>query len=1039
MYLDNYFNSHTGKLTDISTYHSNYSGYIHLTVEFDDGFNSKGNYANQLVMQDFKPLGKRLGRLNLSQYLGQKITITRIENTTVFLFYLPDRDNGIPIGVISQSLDEWEDAETEELWKCYQQGCSTDDLAKIFGRDEREQIIPQINSLLKNRINYTPIHPKGGLSNFLSCPPNCMYVVGASTDGRTGEWKSSNEGGKMGEEESLFKIARKVDVKNDRPFQTILSFTINNETGKIENTRDGALKISDKIEEKLQKSLVDENSFLGANIKRLEKKESYYVWIRLEDFDKDGNYHSYYYAISDEEDTLHRFRDRDGEFLRYIMYLKSQLSHEHNELLKKQEQEIKRQSIKSAIAFIMSRNMSHNLGSHYLDYTQSDLSELSQTLKDKFLDSVDHQTSKKKNYRANFESLIKETQRSYYFIKGSEKTLEFIRNRMYYLATITDNTFSQPLPVQLTSEILPAIITTEDNDFTNFYLKNLVRSEDYSDHDERYGAISVEVNEQESLNSLNEISVALPLGSVSSHAIYNIIENFIRNSAKYQCGSCDKPKDLNFKIIINEGKELGDLVVKVHDDKKQGNKLHKDGKTLVEWLNGRLTNLHFINADDNINNDDKGLKEMLLSSFWVNARHDGKSISEVVYDFEKGSEDRKLEFLEKYGFTFILADDKESLGIKFHLNQHFKVLSYQEREKYPYLTSDIVTVPDEATHEWHYVREFNNSERFDELDSAINNSVAAEASGEDYNNTINLLSAIEHNLALNIDPFIVDMNDTCEEDYYENNNTQAIVFSTHMSSKTSDLGNKRDVEDRYKAYAYYDSISGSNFTKQLEDFYLSTYNGSHFKSWNSKYTSILIKESALTRIAIIDECFFNTTDFTTIDNYRTKEQIKGTSLELDFRNIQLLNISESNTKNIYSFPSIGFEKEKPSENTEEHFVGNSFRNVGIPFKQNGKDYYWPHFISIHFGIIQKLLGHREFSKENVNSIIDSILKSLNYAEGKKYIRIAIHTGRGSLSEEQKKALADYCIIPRETLRAAFNNSKYILCQLFNNLKYKTQK
>ena len=133
--------------------------------------------------------------------------------------------------------------------------------------------------------------------------------------------------------------------------------------------------------------------------------------------------------------------------------------------------------------------------------------------------------------------------------------------------------------------------------------------------------------------------------------------------------------------------------------------------------------------------------------------------------------------------------------------------------------------------------------------------------------------------------------------------------------------------------------------------------------------------------------------------------------------------------------------------------GNNFRNG----KENTL------FLSIHLGLIEKMLKNSEWlnceitnrlasknasarksqkvtdrlSKERVEEFM-SILKEKFIStdnEGNNELFIAIHSGRGNFSKELEGPLKTYPFITLSAIENAFNNSKYLLSQVFYNTVY----
>ena len=265
--------------------------------------------------------------------------------------------------------------------------------------------------------------------------------------------------------------------------------------------------------------------------------------------------------------------DKIRDYIRFFQLISDSISIciAHNIMREKQLKE----SIKSAISAIMSRNMSHNLGSHYMYYTKAYLERLANTADDIAPD-----------------------------IRGAAKVLGYVQARMDYLATVISNDKYPYGAVNFKSQIFDELtiddfshrhfILEKDKPkrITNFLLKNLILSENFTrpevtddteltnksnqlflhvkllEGDKKYSHFTgtwhtkkikwvlekkikpTMATEEDVKNLLSSLNIALPGGSMSCHALFNVIENFIRNSAKYLQNDNKKDEGLICTIAI---------------------------------------------------------------------------------------------------------------------------------------------------------------------------------------------------------------------------------------------------------------------------------------------------------------------------------------------------------------------------------------------------------------------------------------------------------------------------------------------------------
>jgi len=182
---------------------------------------------------------------------------------------------------------------------------------------------------------------------------------------------------------------------------------------------------------------------------------------------------------------------------------------------------------KSEISSIMSRNMSHNIGSHVL---------ASPELLDKAFDNVSEDSSQRE---------IKKEKDKVQAIHN------FLQQRMDFIARIISYTPSWREPMFFCRDLLDGLLSQE------LLLGYLVKDQGYKREDISFyvhykgscrkfdvgGSHSLTNNLSEANDfsgcsasedsALEDFLVAIPGGSIGAHAFYDILENVMRNSAKY--------------------------------------------------------------------------------------------------------------------------------------------------------------------------------------------------------------------------------------------------------------------------------------------------------------------------------------------------------------------------------------------------------------------------------------------------------------------------------------------------------------------------
>lgn len=770
-----------------------------------------------------------------------------------------------------------------------------------------------------------------------------------------------------------------------------------------------------------------------------------------------------------------------------------------------------KESVKSAVAAIMSRNMSHNLGSHYLYYTKMQLSAMA---------------DKHKEFAPD--------------IRGAARVLGYMQARMDYLATIVSGDkypygsvfFKGQIFDELTIDDFSKRHFEEDaaepdriyKRTTNYLLQNLILSEDFTrgpilddlpnlleeknENDEitkKRKNIRLQIRIGDSQDGLftglpdilhqkkerkvkleiSKICMALPGGIMSIHAFFNVVENLIRNSAKYM--KEDFKEELVETIAITElsegesksGKPLPFRYQFVIYDNKGNAFAPCASKSLIDKMNDELVDLKILNDKNELDKSNKGLKEMLFSTLWMRSYTRKESLADILARWDRMSvrsdEERsnKRSEISEHAFEYVAVDENGkviktkgapktgasdrqnlNLGIRFELPKYRmmenldvdKIDENRLKEKGVNNFTDMICVgpncQDISELKTVFTRVYDKGFAHDE---------------EDAEEAVDILRDILSRRFPDIDEYKICMDPEQEKDYDKcDKKTRGIYFKRHEKRL-----------DEMKKYAYCEAISGENFTSTMLNIFSNSFIVSEdqivrgvkeektnteetpkksifdwlfggkrqteetkqekpkpkvreigdFKDGASEYFALKIKESALTRITLVDERFFN--------DMRTRDQEEF----LTCRNIRILNL-----KNAGSL----------SENTEragcktgdclvvkDMFDGNDFCD--------GKDA--THFLSIHLGMIEKIVKddsawvkaqHMESEKltQRVNKLMGMIKKAFQTEQGELFI--SIHSGRGNFSKELDESLKEYRFISVSAIESVYSDSKFLLAQLFYN-------
>ena len=393
------------------------------------------------------------------------------------------------------------------------------------------------------------------------------------------------------------------------------------------------------------------------NVLKLKDNESSWVWLIHFDRDVDLNntgktkYLSFILVVCEAKEDLDTVIEKRLEFLNIIALIKSRYVRSLNK-------KIKVGAIKSAKAAIMSRNLSHNLGSHVMSYMKQSLTSVEDMVKSGAL-MYAHGKS---------ETLGKEMP----FLVGLGKLISYLQERQDYIATVSTNYIPYPSVVNFKDAIYDEL--NSDYRFyrhkdhrtgykpANLLLENIAKSEGLSrktmDDDKIQEDNNIFINFR-SFNGVNQTgnngqkddsqkefqkeideayedlrrwNFSLPGGTMGRQAVFSIVENVIRNAAKHGRRNkgdsltvtfdifdptdekdrkrCEKDTFLNDNYFNKNSCEYGDLyvVTLTADTDVSENTIEKINNTITYSLNDFSTNLQQSN---------KGIKEMLISAAWL--------------------------------------------------------------------------------------------------------------------------------------------------------------------------------------------------------------------------------------------------------------------------------------------------------------------------------------------------------------------------------------------------------------------------------------
>jgi hypothetical protein len=347
-----------------------------------------------------------------------------------------------------------------------------------------------------------------------------------------------------------------------------------------------------------------------------------------------------------------------------------------------QSKRVFHEAIKSAKAAIISRNQSHNIGSHVLYYLRQKFNGEVEQLKE-LLNEIEVKFDNTSSPKIDINHSILADKLEIPYLRGVGSFLTYIQERQDFIAAIA----TDQVPSYTTVNFKAFVIDNFTKDLkaqrhnvakkeVNILLSYLTKSEDieveikYNGRDlavekplKDYGQDKESKNQD--INIYTE-DIDLPGGVLGRQAIYCILENIIRNAAKHGKIpsntliidiSIDRPtKDANnirwldeyYKISITDNSNTDELKV----------------NEIRDWLQEELIDENMVLIENH-----KGIKEIVICALWLC----GKSVSEV-------SEENRLRYINvnrnKLGnliYEFYVYQPKKLLLIgnnKYNLSEY---------------------------------------------------------------------------------------------------------------------------------------------------------------------------------------------------------------------------------------------------------------------------------------------------------------------------------------------------------------------------------
>lgn len=317
----------------------------------------------------------------------------------------------------------------------------------------------------------------------------------------------------------------------------------------------------------------------------LKKKDEYLFWDKLDPWDKDfipditdeerQRYGAIRFAFKYPTTSVIPKEDKDRKDLGET-YIRQQLEVLRGLLRKVRA---RRSALRNAVVSIMGRNMSHNIGSHVL---------------------------------ARYATASGEADTKEEMTKEVKQFTRYLQERMDFIADISTTDVFYSLPTRFYGEGMMGFVGDPDDQ------ENKPRQKILLKYISGLAGIGVDIKWEP--NSAEDFSFASPGGRLGLQALYVMLENIARNTAKHARG-INGEVVLHIHVKFPDKEEFGEyLEVLVWDDLSDVTKMipdeDKEEKLLPDWINGILR-MEMIDDAGSINPNYWGIREIFLAAAYL--------------------------------------------------------------------------------------------------------------------------------------------------------------------------------------------------------------------------------------------------------------------------------------------------------------------------------------------------------------------------------------------------------------------------------------
>lgn len=719
---------------------------------------------------------------------------------------------------------------------------------------------------------------------------------------------------------------------------------------------------------------------------------------------------------------------------------------------------ILREAIKSAIAAIMSRNMSHNLGSHVVTNAKHQIMELERRQGN---DSVKEQ------------------------LKGVSALLQYLQERQDFIAVIANDEHYPNGPLNFKSAVFDLLAMdgpgrrhspeNKENRVNNYILDNIVRSEDIvregslAEKDGLEGALKIELElvridaaghaeafksldeKHEMGNEFSDFTLSVNNGLNGRQAILTIIENVIRNAAKHNREALQHLENntLLFSIIFKEVGNNYEITICSNKSEFATVKEFFETNGIISPQDGRLTPVQILSEEGgSIVRKNKGIKEMLICLAWLkygenietdsdNSSNANEETSEITFDTLQNAPWKLMDVVGVDNRDYSIYDCNDphqpadlSLGYRFRIAKHriVHLLSpaefADESKSNDKMLDNLPSATIYAVRQSDYNKDPNNKVLAalprlevvtdEETEESLMDKTAtlfernikrrfaprlAETGGE--LPPLRISGEANRNFKdfdarmVVRDELGVSADRAWEQGHF---GKKFVHFRTHYETRISEAFDKAPQRQHEDARAALDLNPGAIFTEGISG---GNFTNTLIRTDIDRFAYCGIVEAALVQIAIVDERIFAQCQGIT-PKQRESMSFQPNNPRWEYWEQQGIHILNSDEKGIFDLSG--------------HYVSTGVTTRVIY-----------DFLSIHLGLIDKTSAKKTTEKSKLKAAIKQFGE--RYQPG--YTKISVHSGRGGMTEMSD----EIAFFPLSGIEWALNNCKFVLAEFFYGLKF----